>query len=392
MNWLSAPLQRVAPATPAPCQFDAQTNVWQLSLDQIESETGEIIGKTYAPASEAGMSTFFFDTSNVLYSKLRPYLNKVVVPNEPGIATTELIPLRPDPAVLNAKFLAYYLRSPGFVNQASHHVAGAKMPRVIMDWLREHPLPIPSLKEQGRIVELLDEAERLRRLRRATDAKVARILPALFLRMFGDPQTNPKQFRKEPLGNLIKVKSGDFLPAKDMAPDGKFCVYGGNGVNGHHDKFMFSERKIVLGRVGVYCGVIHYSEPNSWITDNALYVSQKEAGLHDRYLVAALDHAHLNQYAGRAGQPLISGSRIYPVEILVPPEEEQLKFQKASVIARFGRDEQGKGVRALGARLGRAHGKCVLRQTHRQMAPSQYEGNTRRDGTPGSGVELARPP
>ena len=135
--------------------------------------------------------------------------------------------------------------------------------------------------------------------------------------------------RKDALGKLIKVKSGNFLPAKDMAPGGKFCVYGGNGVNGHHDQFMFSERKIVLGRVGVYCGVIHYSEPNSWITDNAMYVSDKAEGLHDRYLAAALDHAHLNQYAGRAGQPLISGSRIYPVEILVPPEEEQRKFENA---------------------------------------------------------------
>lgn len=363
MNWLSAPLQQIAPSMPASCKFDAQAKVWQLSLDQIVSETCEIVGKTYGPAEEAGTSTFCFDTGNVLYSKLRPYLNKVIVPNEPGMATTELVPLRPDPALLNPAFLAYYLRSPGFVNQASHHVAGAKMPRVVMDWLRAHPMPIPSLKEQARIVEILDEAERLRRRRRDADAKAARILPALFLKLFGDPGANPRRLRKEQLGKLIKVKSGNFLPAKDMAPDGKFCVYGGNGVNGYHDQFMFAERKIVLGRVGVYCGAIHYSQPNSWITDNAMYVSEKADDLHDQYLLAALEHANLNQYAGRAGQPLISGSRIYPIEILVPPAEEQVQFGEATSVL----DRVAESTAAASMRLDRVWALLMARAFSGQL-------------------------
>ena len=123
MTWLTAPLRKVAPPVAAKIVFSPDDRVWQLSLDQIESETGEIVGKRYAAAADAGTSTFCFDAGNVLYSKLRPYLNKVAIPDEAGIATTELIPLRPDPKTLNPRFLAYYLRSPGFVNQASHHVA-----------------------------------------------------------------------------------------------------------------------------------------------------------------------------------------------------------------------------------------------------------------------------
>ena len=70
------------------------------------------------------------------------------------------------------------------------------MPRVVMDCFWEHEAPIPSPKEQSRIVELLDEADRLRRLRREADTKASRILPALFLKMFGDPATNPKNFQR----------------------------------------------------------------------------------------------------------------------------------------------------------------------------------------------------
>lgn len=182
MSWLTAPLRKLAHSITAQMAFRPDERVWQLSRDQIESETGEIVGKRYAPVSDAGTSTFSFDTGNVLYSKLRPYLNKVAIPDDAGIATAELIPPRPDRKTLNARFLAYCLRSPVFVNQASHHVAGAKMPRVVMDWFWEHEAPIPVPKEQVRIVELLDEADRLRRLRREADAnKAARILPALFL-------------------------------------------------------------------------------------------------------------------------------------------------------------------------------------------------------------------
>lgn len=256
------------------------------------------------------------------------------------------------------------------------------MPRVVMDWFWEHEIPLPCPIEQHRIVEILDEADRLRRLRREADAKAARILPVLFLKMFGDPATNPKGLRKKPLGKLIRVKSGNFLPAKDMDKKGTYPVYGGNGINGFHDEYMFEERKIVLGRVGAYCGVVHYSDRNAWITDNALYVADKFEPIDDRYLVAALELANLNQYAGRAGQPLISGSRIYPIEILVPPEEAQLIFA-SSVSKLLGLDDYRKKAKEqldrfwdvlmtqafssqLTAKWREAHGKELLAEMEQQ--------------------------
>lgn len=194
-------------------------------------------------------------------------------------------------------------------------------------------IPLPPLSEQRRIVEVLDQADALRRLRAGAAAKAQRILPALFLKMFGDPATNPKNLRRERLGNLIKVRSGQFLPASAMHSNGTCPVYGGNGIAGYHSLHMFEDRKIVLGRVGVYCGVVHYTLPRSWVTDNALFVSQMSDDLRDRYLVEALRHLNLNQYAGRAGQPLISAGRIYPIEILVPTPREQDHFSSLATEA-----------------------------------------------------------
>lgn len=196
-------------------------------------------------------------------------------------------------------------------------------------------IPFPPLAEQKRIARILDAADALRAKRRESLALLDTLLQSTFLDMFGDPVVNPMGWEARPLGEIIKVKSGDGLVAKDMAIDGEFPVYGGNGINGFHDSYMFEEPKIVLGRVGVYCGAVHLTKPKAWVTDNALYVRDVLVPMDTAYLVTALKAANLNQYAGRAAQPLISGSRIYPVSVLVPPLDLQRCFAtKVEAVAR----------------------------------------------------------
>jgi type I restriction enzyme S subunit len=189
-------------------------------------------------------------------------------------------------------------------------------------------IPLPPLSEQRRIVEILDQADALRRKRREANALAERILPALFYKMFGDPERNEKGWPKKNLGDLIRVKSGEPVAVKNLHPTDGYPVYGGNGINGFHTEYMFEQPVVVIGRVGAYCGAVYYSKPKSWVTDNALYVAEKSDELDDVYLAQALRMANLNQYAGRAGQPLISGSRIYPIKILVPPRADQNQFAR----------------------------------------------------------------
>ena len=113
-GWKTEPMDKVAPAVNYSGNFGE--DVWLLNLDMIESQTGKIIDYLYVTKDEVGNSTCTFDTSNVLYSKLRPYLNKVVIPDRCGYATSELVPLQPVPSKLNREYLAYMLRSDEFVN------------------------------------------------------------------------------------------------------------------------------------------------------------------------------------------------------------------------------------------------------------------------------------
>ena len=203
---------------------------------------------------------------------------------------------------------------------------GATVHSLQSGYLEGLDIPLVPLPEQRRIVDLLSRAENIVRMRREAEQKAKEIIPALFLDMFGDPGTNPKALDKRPLKDLIKVKSGEFLPSEKMDAGGTIPVFGGNGINGYHSTAMFSAPMVVIGRVGAYCGNVHNTPPGVWVTDNALYVAERFAPLRTAYLVQALRHAKLNQVASQAGQPLISGSRIYPIEILVPPEGRQDLF------------------------------------------------------------------
>lgn len=106
--------------------------------------------------------------------------------------------LAPKPG-FNAKFLYYYFQSCDIPSRGySRH----------FKYLREISVPYFAPSEQQRIVELLDQADALRRLRRAADAKAARILPALFLKLFGDPASNPMGWETDRLDRLFDVYGG----------------------------------------------------------------------------------------------------------------------------------------------------------------------------------------
>lgn len=128
-----------------------------LGLENIESGTGRILNWGSDDKTQAGISTTFsFDASHVLYGKLRPYLNKVALPESEGRCSTEIIPLVPSEGI-HREFLAYLLRLDTITAAAMKGVTGARMPRANMRELLAVPVPVPPLREQQRIIRTLRE-------------------------------------------------------------------------------------------------------------------------------------------------------------------------------------------------------------------------------------------
>ncbi|MES8983971.1 restriction endonuclease subunit S [Listeria innocua] len=157
-NWATKPLKKVAPKVNA--EIPQSDSYWSLNLDMIETYTGKLLEKVKEPAENIGNSTYPFDNTMVLYSKLRPYLNKVFVPDDFGFATTELVGMRPNEEELNKYFLFNLLRSDSFVNYAMKNSSGAQMPRMQMKLLREFQCIIPPLDLQEKFVKISSQADR----------------------------------------------------------------------------------------------------------------------------------------------------------------------------------------------------------------------------------------
>lgn len=124
------------------------------------------------------------------------------------------------------------------------------------------------------------------------------------------------------LQNMIVMQSGRFLPSKEQN-GGKYNVYGGNGLTGTHDKFCYSGKRIVIGRVGEYCGNVHLIDGEYWITDNALKVDKITDDVTWEYLTIALKTLNINQYRSISAQPSISQTKILQLQIPVPPMDIQ---------------------------------------------------------------------
>ena len=171
-NSKDLPVQKMNNVAPI-CQYDGsfEESVWLLNLDMVESQTGRIINYNIVSKDEIGGSVCTFDENNVLYSKLRPYLNKVVIPDGKGYATSELVPLRPDLKIINRIYLAYLLRSNEFVEMIKEKVAGAKMPRVSMSDFREFNVPVPPLELQNQFASFVEEIDKSRsRIQKSLEA------------------------------------------------------------------------------------------------------------------------------------------------------------------------------------------------------------------------------
>lgn len=214
-----AKLGEVCKVSPSTKNIERQ-GAWLLNLDMVEQQTGRVVEYNFVGEDGLNGSITQFDTENVLYSKLRPNLNKVVLPERNGFCTSELLPLRPDARKLDRSYLAVFLRSDGFVNWAVSKTAGAKMPRLGTKDLLNANIPLPEIKEQKAIAEKFEKLEELIFLRKQQIAKLDELVKARFVEMFGDFEVNPKEFPVYHLCELCDVGSSKRIYQEEQSISG----------------------------------------------------------------------------------------------------------------------------------------------------------------------------
>ena len=132
-------------------------SAWMLDLEDIEKDTGIVLQKIRKAERNAASTKHLFHKGQVLYSKLRPYLNKVVLADEDGYCTSEILPLEFERNIL-PQYARYYLMSPAFLRYANKCSYGVKMPRLGTADGKKAVISIPPLDEQVRIVATIEQS------------------------------------------------------------------------------------------------------------------------------------------------------------------------------------------------------------------------------------------
>lgn len=132
-------------------------DTWVLELEDIEKNSSKLLNKVSFLERQPKSSKNAFKVGDVLYGKLRPYLNKIIIATDNGICTSEIIPLRVEKGLVDNHFLFYWLKGIEFSSYVTAVSYGVNMPRLGTKDGKQAPFILAPLAEQKRIVEKLDQ-------------------------------------------------------------------------------------------------------------------------------------------------------------------------------------------------------------------------------------------
>lgn len=178
--------------------------------------------------------------------------------------------------------------------------------------------------EEGTADELYEQivAEKAQLIK---DGKIKKEKPLPEITEDEIPFEIPSSWKWVRLGQIISIESGKGLTSSTMK-EGRVPVFGGNGITGYHNEALVHKATVVIGRVGFYCGSVHLTPKEAWVTDNAFITTFPENSIDREYLIYMLRHMNLGKSHNATAQPVVSGKKIYPLLFPLPPLAEQKRI------------------------------------------------------------------
>ena len=342
-----------------------------LALEHVESWTGRFTPASNGISFESQVKKF--QTGDVLFGKLRPYLAKVAYPEQSGVCVGEFLVLRPSITTLSPRYLEQLLRSKPVIDAINASTFGAKMPRADWHFIGDMQLPLPPLPEQRAIVRYLDHVDdRIRRYVNAKEKLIALLeeeRQAVIHRAVTrglDPNVTLKPSGVQWLGDIpahwevrrlktvCSMKSGDGITAETIEESGDFPVYGGNGLRGYSSSYTHDGEFALIGRQGALCGNVHIARGRFWASEHAVVATLRPGHVID-WFGAILMAMNLNQYSISAAQPGLAVERVLNLHLPVPPGQEQKRIA----------DQMTTDTAAIDAAIARARRQIELLREYR---------------------------
>lgn len=261
-----------------------------IGLEDIKSGSGEILSYRNAKEEKLKSNKFRFSNKHILYGKLRPYLNKVALPEKEGVCSTDILPVKPKEGVADRLYLAYLMRSDYFSKTATERASGANLPRISPTEIEKIKIPAPDMKAQKALADILHKAEISLKKRRKAIRLLDDFLKSTFLEMFGDPAINTKKLP------AVKCSSISTHVTSGSTPLGGNSTYLKKGIlfirsqNIHMNRLVFDD-------IAYIDESVHNRMKRTWVKRNDVLLNITGASIgRVAYFNGVDDTANVNQH------------------------------------------------------------------------------------------------
>ncbi len=333
--------------------YASDTLVSFVPMAAVDERLGAIAIREDRSIADVSKGYTPFQDGDVLFAKITPCMEngKVAIArdltNGMGSGSTEFYVLRPDGKVLG-EYIYHFVRQPQFRETAKRNFTGtAGQQRVPKSFMEDVLIPLPPLAEQRRIISILNRTAKIERLRKQAQERLREFIPALFVKMFGDPTENPMGWEKRKIGEVC-VETRQRNPSKEPEKEFRYVdIAGIDNVQKKIDKFHMllgknapSRARKEIRRNDV---VLSSVRPNlnavamvpevldGEIASTGLCVFRADRKLLDPcYLFSYMTSAHFVETVASevrgANYPAVSDRDIRNIEIILPPLKDQRQF------------------------------------------------------------------
>ena len=140
--------------------FEKYANYPHIGIDSIQKNTGDLIGYRTVSEDNVVSGKYLFSPKHIIYSKIRPNLNKVALPTFNGVCSADAYPILPIDGKCNRTFLAYVMRSDYFLNYILQFCMRTNLPKVNRKELSGFVTPLPSLNLQNQFADFVTQIDK----------------------------------------------------------------------------------------------------------------------------------------------------------------------------------------------------------------------------------------
>jgi type I restriction enzyme S subunit len=241
--------------------------------------------------------------------------------------------IRPDGNILNSVYLHFWIMSPYIQWQVLQEASTQAQPSLSLKQVGEFKILLPPLPEQKKIAQILSTWDKaittteqlLVNSQQQKKALMQQLLTGKKRLLDDNGVRFCGEWESKSLSDIAEVYQPKTISQSILTETG-YPVYGANGIIGFYEEFNHATEQIAVTCRGSTCGVVNWTQAQSWITGNAMVINTDNfPAISKKFLFYVLDGSNLSYLISGSGQPQITGS-IKTHVVKIPALEEQQKI------------------------------------------------------------------